>query len=70
MIVLIRTPISASRATFIRVDDVELQLLVDDLLLHLLRQLVPDFVGAVGAVQQERRARLGDLQACRSVRGS
>ena len=39
------------------VDDEEAQLLVDDLLLHRARQLVPDLVGAVGAVEQERGPR-------------
>ena len=38
------------------VDHVELQLLVDDRLLDLQRQLVPDLIRPVGAVQQERRS--------------
>ena len=41
------------------VDHVELQLLVDDLLLHFAGQVVPDLVRAVGAVQEERRPRQG-----------
>ena len=40
----------------VAVDDEELQLLVDDVLLHVARQFVPHFVGTVHAVQQERAA--------------
>ena len=52
------------------VDHVELQLLVDDLLLHLARQVVPDLVRAVRGVQQEHRARLRRTRARRTSRGS
>ena len=45
-----------------RVDDEEAQLLVDDLLLHRARQMVPDLVRAVGAVEQEGGARRGQPQ--------
>ena len=38
-----------------RVDRVEADALVDQLLLHLARQLLPDLVGRVGRVQQEDR---------------
>ncbi len=41
---------------------VELEPFVDDLLLRLLRQLVPHLVSAVRAVEQERRAGGGDFQ--------
>ena len=51
------------------VDDVELEFLLDDVLLDFLRQLVPDFLRAVDAVQQEDRAGLGILERCRSVPG-
>src|SRR5262249_29710979 len=36
-----------------RVDDVKIELLVDDLLLHLARQLVPDLVRAIRAVEEQ-----------------
>ncbi len=41
------------------VDHVELQLLLDDLLLHLAGQVVPHLVGGERRVQQEHRARPG-----------
>ncbi len=41
------------------VDRVELQLLVDDLPLHFDRQMIPDLIERIGAVQEERRPRLG-----------
>jgi hypothetical protein len=41
------------------VDDVEAQFLLDDVALDFLRQMVPDFVRAVDAVEQEDRPRLG-----------
>ena len=44
------------------VDHVEAQLLVDDLLLHFLRQLVPHLVRPVHAVEQEHPTRLAVLQ--------
>ena len=44
------------------VDDEEAQLLVDDPLLHGARQMIPDLVGAVGAVEQEGGARRGQPQ--------
>ncbi len=44
------------------VDHVELQLLVDDLLLHGARQVIPDLVRAVGRVQQERASGNGPLE--------
>ena len=46
----------------VAVDDVELQLLGDDLVLHGARQLVPDLVGIEGAVEQEGGAGFGELQ--------
>ena len=39
------------------VDDPELELLVDELLLDVARQVVPDLLGPVGAVEQEGRVR-------------
>jgi hypothetical protein len=42
-----------------RIDDVELEFLFDDLLLHVPRDLVPDVVGPVGAVDEHRGARRG-----------
>ena len=44
------------------VDREEADLLVDDLFLHLPRQVVPDLVGGKRRVQQERRARRGMLE--------
>ena len=44
------------------IDHEEAQLLVDDLLLHFLRQLVPDLVRAVHAVEQEHAAGLAVLE--------
>ena len=44
---------------FVGVDVVEFELLVDDRLLDFDRQVVPDFVGAENAVEQEGAARLG-----------
>ena len=49
-------------ATLVGVDRVEADPLLDDLLLHLARQLVPDLVGGQRRVQQERRARRGVLE--------
>ena len=40
----------------VAVDHIKFQLLIDDLLLHLARQLIPDPIGRERAVQQERRA--------------
>ena len=62
MTVLIRTPIFGVAGHPVGVDHVELQLLVDDLLLHLAGQVVPDLVRPVGAVQQERRPGHGHRQ--------
>ena len=57
---------AASHARFfghrIGVDDVELQLLIEQLLLHRDRQVVPDFLRRVRAVEQEGRARLRQLE--------
>ena len=44
------------------INNVELQLLVDDRVLHLPRDFVPDFLGPVRAVQQKSGTRLGDAQ--------
>ena len=44
------------------VDDIELQLLGDDLLLHFARQLGPHHVGAEGRVEEKHRARSGPLE--------
>ena len=52
------------------VDDEEAQLLLDDLLLDLARQLVPDRLGAVRRVQEERRALARAARARRSGRAS
>ncbi len=41
------------------VDDPEVDLLVEDHLLHVLRQVIPDVIGPVGGIEQERRAVLG-----------
>ncbi len=41
------------------VDDVELQLLFNNLLLHFAGQVVPHLVGAVRTVEKERRSRQG-----------
>jgi hypothetical protein len=41
---------------FITVDDIELELLLDDVLLYFNGKVVPYFVGAVKAVEQERGA--------------
>ena len=46
----------------VTVDDVKLELLVDDLLLHQARQVVPNLVGAERAVQQEGGAVLRGSQ--------
>ena len=46
MMVLTRPPMPGFAGDFVAIDDVELQLLVDDLLLHFLGQLHPDFLGA------------------------
>ena len=53
----------------VAVDDVELQFLLDDLLLHRARQLVPDLVAAVRAVEQEGGARCRHSSARRASRG-
>ena len=45
-----------------RIDDEEAEALVDDLLLHRTRQLVPHVVGTIGAVEQEDAAMRGDTQ--------
>ena len=58
MIMLMRAPRPISWAMRDRVDHVELDLLVDDLLLDFLRQRVPDLVGRMAAGQQERAALL------------
>src|SRR5262249_43183496 len=47
---------------FVTIDDVEFQLFVDDLLLHLARQFVPDVGGSEGAVEQKSGAGFGALQ--------
>ena len=47
---------------FHRVDGVELELLVNNLLLHLVSQVIPDFVGVIRRVQKEGRPRLGNAQ--------
>ena len=57
MIVLMRVPMPALRRQCVGVDGEEAELLLDDLLLHLARQVVPDLVGREWGVQQERRAR-------------
>ena len=44
------------------VDDVHVEALVEDLLLHLAGKVVPRVVGRVRAVQQERRAGLGEAE--------
>ena len=44
------------------VDDPELEVLVDQLLLHVARQVVPDLVCRVGAVQQEGGALAGEVE--------
>ena len=44
------------------VDDEKAQLLVDDLLLHRARQMVPDLVGADAALEQEGGAGRGEAQ--------
>ena len=46
----------------VRVDDEQLQVLVDQLLLHLDRKLVEHLVIRVGRVEQDRAALLGQLQ--------
>ena len=56
MMVLMRLPSPISPATLLGVDHVELQLLRDDLLLHLARQMIPDLVRPERSVQQEHRA--------------
>ena len=58
---LIRPPIPVLARHLIGVDHVELHLPLDDPLLDLAGQVVPDLVRAVGRVQQERRARRGVL---------
>ena len=62
MTVLIRPPMPASRATRYASIDEEPEPTVDDLLLHRARQVVPHDVGAVRAVQQNGRPRLGTRQ--------
>ena len=62
MIVLMRPPMPVSLGHLQGVDHVELQLLLDELLLHLARQVVPDLVRAVRGVEQEDAARAGELQ--------
>ena len=56
MIVLMRAPMPVALATVERVDDVELELLLDQRFLHGPGQLVPDLVRAVTRVEQERAA--------------
>ncbi len=41
------------------IDDVNAQLARDDLLLHLARQMIPNFIGRVRRVEQEGRAAIG-----------
>ena len=53
MIVLMRVPMPAALRDRVGIDDEEAQLLVDDLLLHLARQLVPDLVGPYGAFSRK-----------------
>ena len=53
MIVLIRPPMPVCRATVGRIDRVEADVLVDELLLHLARQPVPDLVGGYGAFSRK-----------------
>jgi hypothetical protein len=44
------------------IDHPEVDGLVDELLLDMLGQLVPDLVGTIRGVEQERRALLGELE--------
>ena len=53
-----------------RVDHVEAQLLVDDLLLHLHRDLPPDLVLGEGGVQEEHGPVVGLGEHVQPVRGS
>ncbi len=64
---LIRPPMPFSFATRYAVDDVKVQFLLDDLLLDGARQMLPDFVRTEGAVQQEHRAGLGQMQHVHSL---
>jgi hypothetical protein len=57
MTVLMRVPMPALLGQCVGVDGEEAELLVDDSLLHLARQVVPYLVGREWGVQQERRAR-------------
>ena len=47
---------------FVGIDHVEAQFLVDDVRLHFARQVIPDFIRAVDAVEQEDAAGLGILE--------
>ena len=46
----------------VRIDQVELELLLDDGFLHRLRQVVPYLVRSKGGIQQKRGAGLGTIQ--------
>ncbi len=59
MIVLMRLPIPVLPRDRISVNHVKFQFLIQDLLLHLAGQVLPDLIGGKGRVQQERRARFG-----------
>ncbi len=58
MMVLMRTPMPVSLRHGVGIDGVELELLVDDLLLHPARELIPHLVFAIRSVEQEDRASL------------
>ncbi len=62
MMVLMRPPMPVRLATLVGVDGEEAELLLDDLLLHLARQVVPDRVRAVRRVEQEDGAGGGVLE--------
>ncbi len=51
----------------IGIDDIELNFLLNQVALHLLRQRVPDFFGAVDAVQEKYRTLAGVLQHIEAV---
>ena len=46
----------------VRIDDEKAQLAVEDLLLHLARQMIPHLLGRIRRVEKERRTAIGRRQ--------